>query len=256
MIDFIKKHLSYADTRNFDIDDPLVTILRRKILKEKRFLHRIYLDWYTLILNAFSEDNKPVLEVGSGAGFFSEISLSAITSEVFFLHGVSAILDSQFLPLASSSLGAIVMIDVFHHIPNPRNLLIEANRCLKPKGRMVMIEPWVNPWSKLVYTYLHHEPFDDKAVEWSFPPQGHLSGANGALAWLIFERDVKQFRGEFPNLRIRMIKPMMPFCYLLSGGISLHNLVPSWSYSFWRWLEKHSPENKIGMFALIVLEKQ
>ena len=83
------------------------------------------------------------------------------------------------------------MRDVFHHIPNPRNLLKEASRCLKPQGKIVMIEPWVTCWSKLVYTKLHHEPFDDKMIDWGFSPQGPLFGANSALAWLIFERDLK-----------------------------------------------------------------
>jgi ubiquinone/menaquinone biosynthesis C-methylase UbiE len=47
------------------------------------------------------------------------------------------------------------MTDVFHHIPKPEAFLKEASRCLRPGGRIVMIEPWICGWSKLVYGYLH-----------------------------------------------------------------------------------------------------
>ena len=89
MIHLIIKWLSYPDTRGLDIDDPRVTFIRWKILKEKQFLHRVYLEWYMLILKALSEENEPILEIGSGAGFSREINPKMYTSEVFFKRGFS-----------------------------------------------------------------------------------------------------------------------------------------------------------------------
>jgi len=49
----------------------------------------------------------------------------------------------------------------------------------------------------------------------------------------------------------------MPFCYLVSGGVSLRSLMPGWSYPVWRAAEELlSPwMNSWAMFARIVLER-
>src|SRR5437588_13069218 len=86
---------------------------------------------------------------------------------------------------------------------------------------LLMIEPWVTLWSRFVYTHLHSEPFDPTAAEWGFPISGPLSGANGALPWIIFARDRTAFETFFPQLVIREVTLMMPLRYLASGGVSM-----------------------------------
>ena len=86
-----------------------------------------------------------------------------------------------------------------------------------------MVEPWVSRWSKLIYTHLHHEPFRTESPEWSFPSAGPLSGANGALPWIVFERDRPEFCRSFPQWHLQRIVPIMPLRYLLSGGVSLRS---------------------------------
>ncbi len=160
------------------------------------------------------------------------------------------------MPFKTRSLRAIVMIDVLHHLCRPRRFLKEAARCVKPLGRVVMIEPWVTNWSRLVYSRLHHEPFDPESREWEFPASGPLSGANGALPWILFQRDRLQFAAEFPNWRIKAIKPQMPISYLLSGGISLREFAPSKAFTRVRRLEERLEPwmDKLAMFAQITLE--
>jgi hypothetical protein len=120
-----------------------------------------------------------------------------------------------------------------------------------------MIEPWVSPWSSLIYSRLHHEPFSPTAKEWGFPPGGPLSSANGAQPWIVFERDRNQFEKEFPEWQIQKIQPMMPFRYLLSGGVSMRPLMPGWSFGIWKRTESLlTPWMKSwAMFALIVLRR-
>jgi hypothetical protein len=120
-----------------------------------------------------------------------------------------------------------------------------------------MIEPWVTPWSRWIYTRLHHEPFHPEALQWEFPAQGPLSGANGALPWIIFVRDRLQFEQEFPQWQIELIEPRMPFRYLISGGVSLRSLVPGWSFHLWRYTENalYYWINSLAMFAQIVLRR-
>ena len=122
---------------------------------------------------------------------------------------------------------------------------------------MLMVEPWVTSWSHFVYSKFHHEPFRLDSKQWEFASEGPLSGANGALPWIVFHRDRKQFENEFPRLRISRIEPIMPFRYLLSGGVSLISLQPGWAFGFWRFLESLLARwmDSCAMFAKIVLVK-
>ena len=54
------------------------------------------------------------------------------------------------------------------------------------------------------------------------------------------------------------IEPIMPFRYLLSGGMSLPSLMPEWSFDLWRKIEARLKPwmRQLAMFALIVLEKR
>ena len=150
------------------------------------------------------------------------------------------------------------MTNVLHHLPRPLRFFAEAARCVRPGGVVTMIEPWVTPWSQLVYTRLHHEPFDSPAAEWELPGGGPLSGANGALPWILFQRDRQRFEREAPEWRLRTIQPMMPLRYLVSGGMSLRKLMPAASYPLWRMLEwSLSPlSGRLAMFARITAERQ
>ncbi|WPL19992.1 class I SAM-dependent methyltransferase [Thiorhodovibrio frisius] len=217
---------------------------------------QVYDEWYALIIDALPARDD-VLELGSGAGFLSELLPGLITSEVFSTPNAKCVLDASRLPFSAHSLNAIVMTDVFHHIPDVRLFFHEAVRCVRPGGRVLMIEPWRTPWSEWVYTHLHHEPFLPKAKQWSLPPgQGPLSAANGALPWLVFQRDQRRFKAEFPALRNLAIKPLMPLAYLLSGGVSMRSLMPGWAYPWIRRLERTVGENRWAMFAFIVLERR
>jgi SAM-dependent methyltransferase len=252
---FLRDLFSYPLTRGYDIDDPQLTDLRRTILREKRFLNCLYNDWYNMIVKNIPEGPGKVLELGSGAGFFNDIFPEAIQSEIFWLPHLNITLDGQLLPFANHSLKSIIMSDVLHHIPNPRRFFSEANRCLRQDGVVVMIEPWYTPWSNWVYKNLHHEPFDHQVTEWEFPSTGPLSGANGALPWIIFERDITLFHQEFPQLSIQVKEPMMPITYLISGGVSMRSFAPASTYPIWRKGESllNPWMDKFGMFALIVL---
>lgn len=253
MIEFLKHPL----TRHLALDDPTTTLLRHAIVREKGFLRKIYEEWYEWIASVVPVGTSPVLELGSGAGFLDEHIPGLVTSEVFFNPGVRVVLDGVALPFTDASLKAIAMVDVFHHIPDTRAFLSEAARCIKPGGRLLMVEPWVTPWSRVVYSRLHHEPFDPGALDWRFPAAGPLSSANSALPWIVFERDRSAFASAFPEFAIAEITVERPLTYLLSGGVSLRSLMPGFSYAFWRTLEKllTPVDRALGMFAKISLER-
>jgi len=253
----IKKWLAHPLTRGLNIDDPFTTEKRKLIIHKKKFLRQIYLEWYKNISLELPNCDGAVLELGSGAGFLRDIIPELVTSEILPCPGVDIILDGYELPFSDNSLRGIVMTDVFHHLPQPRIFFKEATRCVKAGGVIVMIEPWVTTWSQFIYTRLHHEPFRPDAEEWEFPSTGPLSAANGALPWIVFQRDRVQFEHEFPQWQIQKIDLDMPFSYLVSGGISLRSLMPGCSFGLWRRVENLLKPwmDHLAMFALVVLQK-
>ncbi len=254
----LRSLFSHPKTRGLDMDAPETTLLRRDIIQTKPFLKCIYQDWYAQITAAIPNNLEgSILELGSGGGFSKQHLPNLITSDIFYLPGVDAVIDGLWMPFSTDSLKGILMTNVLHHLPQPRVFFTEAARCIQPGGVIAMIDPWVTAWSSLVYKHLHHEPFHPQAKNWEFPQQGPLSGANGALPWIIFERERNQFQREFPAWQICHVQPCMPFRYLVSGGVSTRNLMPNWSYPAWSFLENLLKPwmHHLGMFAFIVLER-
>ena len=168
----LRQLLHLPSTSDGDIDDPKNLAIRRQIIQKKPFLQRVYREWYTAVAGALPVQRGPVLELGCGAGFLKDFIPRLITTEVLFSPGIHAVLDGQALPFSRDVLGSIVMTDVFHHLPGPRRFFEEAARCVHRGGRIIMLEPWVTPWSRLVYARLHHEPFQPETEAWGFPPKG------------------------------------------------------------------------------------
>ena len=249
--------LEHPLTRGLDLDDPATTLLRRTIIQQKPFLRKIYEEWYEKMARWLPAPPGAVLELGSGAGFLADYIPGLITSEIFRCAGTQVVLDGQALPLAAGSLRGIMMTNVLHHIPDARAFLTEAARSLLPGGVIVMIEPWYSVWSRLIYTRLHHEPFSIEERQWTHSMNGPVSGANGALPWIIFGRDRARFEAEFPQLKVANIEPFMPFRYLVSGGVSMRTLMPAFTFPVWARLERSlgSGMHRWAMFALIVVSK-
>ncbi|HEY0557507.1 MAG TPA: class I SAM-dependent methyltransferase [Thermoanaerobaculia bacterium] len=251
----LQRWLEHPLTRGLDIDDPRTTHLRRRILAGKPFLRRIYEEWYRAIAASLPPGPEPVLELGSGAGFLADFVPGLVRSEIFLTPGIDLVLDGLALPCAPGALRGIAMTNVLHHLPRPLAFFAEAARAVRPGGVVTMIEPWVTPWSRWVYTRFHHEPFLPESREWEIPAGGPLSGANGALPWILFHRDRERFESAAPQWRLRSIAPLMPLRYLVSGGISLRALAPAASYPLWRGLDR-ALASRAAMFAHVVLERR
>ena len=239
-----------------NLDDPLVTISRRDMVRRKRFISKIYEDWYGLIADHLPSQDGKIIELGSGAGFIKETIPEVITSDVMYLPFIDVLMDGLNLPFPSNSIRCLILIDVFHHISNAHIFFSDAINRLVEGGRIIMIEPWINRWSHWFYSNLHHETIDVSMRKWDFDTSGPLSGANQALPWIVFDRDVNVFENSYPMLQIKEIKPMMPLIYLLSGGFKNNLAMPAFTYSLWKKVERTLfNDEKKGMFCFIVLEK-
>jgi len=257
-----------------NLDGPATTLSHAEIIQKKPFLKKLYVDFYKQFKKSISNSEEKVLvELGSGGGFIKKVISNVITSDVLELPNVDKVFSALDMPFEEANVDAFFMFDVLHHIADPRAFFKEALRCLKISGRVVMIEPANTLWSRFIYKNFHHEAFDAQALEWCCQGQakrelgyrkagtlqesGRLSGANGALAWIIFWRDRKIFESEFPSLRIVRLRNHTPLRYLLSGGLTLRQLVPSFSYPAVKAIEYTlSPINDLlSMFQTIELEK-
>ena len=259
MIETLRDFLTHPLARGLDLDAPETTETRIQIIQEKPFLKKIYDEWYSSLIKKLPDDVPgKALEIGSGAGFLKQYYPEAITTDIISVSHLDAILDAHHLPFPDGSLKAIMMVNVFHHLPDVEIFFKEASRCIKKDGVILLLEPWVTQWSRFVYTKLHHEPFFPESTDWSFPSEGPLSGANGALPWIIFERDKVMFEKAFPEWDIQEIKLLMPFRYFVSGGVSMRNLMPGWAFPLWQGLEWCLTPwmSKLAMFGLVVLKRK
>jgi SAM-dependent methyltransferase len=240
------------------LDDPALTERRADVINRKRFLRNVYEEWYRRVVSELPAGDGVVLEIGSGAGFLSDYVPGLVTSDVMALRNVELVFDAcKEIPMPRLSLRAIAMVNVLHHLPDVSAFFDAATTALRPGGRIVMIEPWNTRWSRMIYNNAHHEPFEPNAKEWTFPTSGPLSGASGALPWIIFGRDYRTFEQRHPKLCLKALEPLMPFVYLLSGGFTAPSLAPAWAYGMIRWLERATGLDALaGMFAAITLEKR
>ena len=247
------------EKKESSLDAPETTLQHRAIILRKSFLKQIYIRWYRSFLSMLSGlPEGTIVEIGSGGGFLKDMDARIVTSDI--LDGVHCDLtfSAEAMPFADNSLAAILMIDVLHHIPDNKKFFAEAQRTLKPGGKIIMVEPANTAFSRFIFKNFHHENFDPASVDWSFPTSGPLSGANGALPWIIFERDYSLFTSLFPYLKREQIKRHTPFAYLASGGLTLKSLMPGFMFKPFSLFEYLlSPLNKwIAMFQTIIVHKE
>ena len=245
------------DVQNLDAQS--TTLLHAKIIQAKPFLRNLYLDLYDVIKKAIpteTSNNRVLVEVGSGGGFIKEVIPNVITSDIMQLPNLDLCFSVLRMPFDDHSVDACCMIDVLHHIPDTLAFFREMERCLVSGGKIIMIEPANTLWGRFIHQNFHHEPFDP-SKGWGFASGGRLSCANGAIPWIVFYRDRARFEREFPSFKIQKLQPHTPFRYLVSGGVSMRQLLPSFTYKMIKGFEKSlSPLHRyLGMFLTVEIQK-
>lgn len=246
------------DSHDSRLDDPGTTVSRKELLRTKRILRVFYADCYAFFQH--TADTAPPgrhVELGSGAGFLKETLPGVVTTECLPVPDVDCHCSALALPFRPASLSALLLLDVFHHIPDADAFLREADRCLCPGGVLVMVEPANTLFSRFIYTRFHHEAFDPQVEAWTLPDGGPLSTANGALPWIVFRRDEERFARLYPHFHVEVFEAFGPIRYLVSGGMSHPQFLPGWCsplVGVAEWLLR--PLNPLcGMFVRIVVRK-
>ncbi len=235
----------------------------REIWQRKTVLRRIYSEQFYRALLAKRAPGRRTLEIGSGPGFLSEIDPSVIRTDILHSPWVHCVVDAHHLPFGAMSLDNVIGLDVLHHFTRPLAVLREITRVLRPGGRFILVEPWITPFSRFVYTYLHQEgcnlnvhPWDE--TEDQFGAGKRAFDGNGAIPYLLIEHGGKALRSAIPELDLRSVERFSLLTYLLSLGFKRGTLLPHFAYDLLYQLERstHPLWSRLAALrALIVWER-
>ena len=232
---------------------------RREIWKSKKILRKLYHKWYGAIADVLRPGN--ILELGGGSGNLKEFFPDTMNSDILFAPWLDSVVDAHDLPFKNNCLDSIVLFDVLHHLIEPATFFYEAERVLRPLGRIVLMEPYISWASFFIYQFLHSE-----SMVWHVDPF-NMAGSgksknpfygNQAIPTLIFEKYREQFIRDFPRLKIIKEERMDFFIYPLSGGFHNPSLCPLFLWNGLKFFERLlQPINRYVAFRLfVVLEKK
>ena len=247
------------DHYRFPTDVIEKTLASRKRALHKPFLRQLYGEWYEVFIAEM--ENLPDgtrIELGSGGSFFKLMEPSVISTDSLPFPTNDLTFSPLSMPFNSDSVSGIFMIDTFCQIPDTHAFLTEAQRVLKPGGKIIMVEPACSVWGRVANRWFCQKSFD-RSGAWPNPLSAAYKRVNSALTWIVFERDRSRFEGDFPGLALQSVDYHTPLRYFLGGGNRFGSaLVPRSSYPFFcradEWLSKHSQQ--WSMFVTVTLEKK
>jgi SAM-dependent methyltransferase len=256
--DWLLERLQYSELRGIPLDSPEMTLRRRELLEHNACARFSFDRWYRELAEIAAAAPEGLrVELGSGGGFLDQYIEGLIKTDVVELPFIDKVSQAERLPFPDSSTGALVMVNVLHHVGDVDAFLREAVRVLVPGGVVAMIEPYVSDFSRFIYRYVHHEPFDPDAADWRLPPGGRLTGGNAALPWIVFVRDRARFARDYPALRVEPLHIHSPLSHLLSGGVTTRPLAPLWAVRTLVWTEARMPwaMPRLGAFCTVTVRR-
>jgi hypothetical protein len=233
--------------------------LPKETWDRKPILHEVYKTWWRTIL-PFLNTGCPTIEIGSGSSRMKEIFPDLITSEFEKVDGIDFCADAHRLPLRASVKKNIVMIDVFHHLRNPHQVLDEFSAVANTGDRLVLLETYISLFSYIAYKFIHHEPvvFGENVTKRGEKDDLMFERPNQCRAQLIFFREKEFFQSNYPELKIIDVKYLDFLGYPLSGGFNYRSLIPIFLFRLIQKVERIIPSyimRLLGFKIMIVIER-
>jgi hypothetical protein len=255
----IEKHTVAIDTQAQE------QLLRhRRVWEQKPILRRVYKDEFFTRLLSFRRPNGISVEVGAGPGFFKQVAPDILSTDLIWCPWLDAIADAQQLPFRSNSITNIFGLDMLHHLATPMTFLCEVSRILISGGRLILVEPWITPFSYFIFRFMHQERCDLSETPWLLKaPGGALEkmafDGNQAIPYLLFGPGHRlETLNSLRTFQLTALEPFCLFAYLLSGGFKPMNFLPESLYpAVSRFERVTSPlwRRMAALRVLLVLEK-
>jgi SAM-dependent methyltransferase len=230
----------------------------RRRWEKKSALRAIYRDLYRRMAEASVPG--PGLEIGGGIGNLDLAEGELLRMDIQRSPGVHVVADAHRLPFSAGVFSNVYLFDVLHHLQCPHMFFSEAERILRPGGRVVMVEPGITPFSRLLYSMGHQEPVDmswlpDKTCTPN--PDKDPYDSNQAIPTILFKRFPRLLYRDVTMLRVVDVRWLSLVAYPLSGGFKSWSLIPEvWVKPVLRLEERLLPilGGLMAFRLLIVLE--
>lgn len=226
-----------------DISQHQQEILRNQACWQKKpVLQKIYRDFYTQIAKYLSGlSDAKVVELGSGIGNIKEIIPNCLRTDLFPNPWLDQTENAYRLSFGDKTVSDLILFDVFHHLRYPGTALKEFERVLRPGGRIIIFDPFISFFGRIIYGCFHSEAigWGDEII-WNAPEnwdtkQIDYYAAQGNATRIFFG---SQFQTLLQNWNIVTQFRLAAFSYVASGGYSGPQIYPDGLYPLARSFDR------------------
>lgn len=224
--------LRLPELRRFEgraFDAAEVTHVQRRIFASKPILAEFHREYARPFVEsaARAPAGARMVEIGSGISMLAGDIPGLICTDLIRSPGIDVACSAYELPFCDRSLDRIFLLFVCHHLGRLERFLEEADRCLKPGGELVIVDPAVTLFSRFYFRFLHFDRMETEGESWGFAGDGRLTDSNVALVWKAFFRDRERLARLHPRFRVGGVDYNTCLAYLLSGGMRIRQLLPT-----------------------------
>jgi SAM-dependent methyltransferase len=249
--------------KNLEIDGSDRLVAHSNMISLKPILQEVFTGFH----HSFDRLDKELLsgngkrvELGAGVAPIRDSYPDVLASDILPSPKLDMVLNAQQMDLPDNSVRVLFGQNCFHHFPHPEKFFQELERVVQPGGGAILLEPYHGPFASFLFSNMFRtEGYDKDFISWETPSLGPMNGANQALSYIVFKRDIDIFRSRFPNLDIVRIETCSNYLmYLLSGGLNFRQLVPNWATPLLRVAQKIlSPFDRwLALHHVIVIQKK
>lgn len=232
MFEKLRKLLQHSELSPANIDGLSRIEIHKKILNQKPILQDLFIKRNELFYKLDNENfdsNGLKVEIGAGVTMMKGQFNDVLSSDIVPHKDLDMVIDAEKIKFSNKTVRSYYLQNSLHHIPSATKFFNEVERTLKIGGGLIILEPYYGFFARLLYTNIFKtEGFDCLQKEWEQNGIGVMNGANQALSYIIFKRDIIKFNKKYPNLIItRKVLCNDWLVYIMSGGLNFKQLFPS-----------------------------
>lgn len=224
------ERLSEPGLIGVDVDSVDRINVHREIIGRKPMIKDVFCEIHQLMLDLegrYLPAQGARVEIGAGVWPVRESDPDVLATDIVAAPHLDRVLDAQAMDFADGSIRTIFGQHCFHHLPDPESFFAELTRVCAPGGGAILVEPYWSPAASFLFKRLFSTEDFITSAGWQTSGTGAMSGANQALSYIVFKRDLERFKRQFPELELVYQAPLGNYLrYLVSGGLNFRQLLP------------------------------